>query len=422
MLIMNVNFKRLKWKNNTLLQRMLWTLFFIIVYLIGRDVPVFTVPLNESFLETSATTTLLNQLLSVSGGQISAITLFSLGLSPWMSSMILWRFVSVFGLMKNVTAAKVNRNQLLLALGIAGIQSYGLTMSMSFSEFAFWGIQSPFLGRLVTMQLLVAGTFSLIWLGNANGRRGLGGMMIIIITNMILAFITNLMTYFSTGQFMGEDLAIRIGALIIVLFILIMLAVITFRAELRIPIFRIGINTAYSNKSYLPIRILPAGSMPFMYGMTLMMLPVYIISIFLKFFPDEPHLLYLYQNIGLSQRIGALFYIILLYLLSVGFAYYNYDPYELAKGLRQNGEYIEDIVPGRDTQKFLSQKIFIMSQIGAVYVFLVGGLPLLILAGQDQSVSIVLLINNGFIVATLMLTIIEQINTLRMWKQYKDLI
>ena len=46
----------------------------------------------------------------------------------------------------------------------------------------------------------------------------------------------------------------------------------------------------------------------------------------------------------------------------------------------------------------------------------------LILAGQDQSVSIVLLINNGFIVATLMLTIIEQINTLRMWKQYKDLI
>ena len=90
--------------------------------------------------------------------------------------------------------------------------------------------------------------------------------------------------------------------------------------------------------------------------------------------------------------------------------------------MRQNGEYIEDIVPGRDTQKFLSQKIFIMSQIGAVYVFLVGGLPLLILAGQDQSVSIVLLINNGFIVATLMLTIIEQINTLRMWKQYKDLI
>ncbi|MDY4001709.1 MAG: accessory Sec system protein translocase subunit SecY2, partial [Streptococcus orisratti] len=166
----------------------------------------------------------------------------------------------------------------------------------------------------------------------------------------------------------------------------------------------------------------PAGGMPFMYSMTLMMLPPVIINVLLTFYPNNSHLLYLSQNIALTTLPGALIYIFILYLLSIGFAYYNYDAFEIAKNLRNNGDYIEHVIPGKETQKFLQRKIWVFANVGALFMILLGGAPLLLSFGDSSAVNIALSISNGYIIVSLIMGIIEQVQTLQMWKQYKDII
>ncbi len=169
----------------------------------------------------------------------------------------------------------------------------------------------------------------------------------------------------------------------------------------------------------------PAGAMPFMYGMTLMMLPPYIFVVLLHIFPGNQILEYLSVHIGLSQLPGVICYIFLLYFLSIGFAYYNYDPYEISKNMRNNGDYISGKKPGEETIKYIQYVVNSFAQFGAFTVIIFGGLPMLavLLQGQGKnSVSIALLISNAYIIVSLLLGVIEQVDTMNSWKKYKNLI
>lgn len=162
-----------------------------------------------------------------------------------------------------------------------------------------------------------------------------------------------------------------------------------------------------------------------MYGMTMMILPPYIISGLLVLFPNNAFLLFLAVNIGISQLPGVLLYIALLYVLAIGFSYYNYDAYDIAKNMRNNGDYIEKIRPGEETRNYIQRKINVLAHFGACFVIIMGGLPLLFIVLQkasSENVSIALLISNVFIISSLLLGVIEQVDTLQNWKKYKNLI
>ncbi|MGT2911805.1 accessory Sec system protein translocase subunit SecY2 [Streptococcus cameli] len=419
----NIMFKiKVKFLENPVWARGLWTIFFIFVYLVGRGIPISTMPLNNQFIADAETKNLLESLAVFSAGNLSNLTLFSLGVGPWMTSMILWRFFAVFGMLKNKTALQTHRYQTTLAIAIAILQGYGLTMNSTFEHVDFMGGSYPGLVRIMTIVLLASGAAVLVWLGNQNSRLGLGGMMIFIMSNMILSFINNATLYFRENTFEQSELFLRLVLFAAILVVLILIAISNYRSEYRIPIKRIGLANSNSRDSYLPIRMMPAGSMPFMYGISLMMLPLYIVSILLRTNPDNEFLLFLYQNVGISKLMGAIIYICLLYILAIGFAYYNYDSYEIAKSMRQNGDYIESVTPGYDTQRFISRKIGIISQIGALLTVIISGVPLLSIVLSSQPISPALLISNAFVITMLMLGIIEQVESFQMWKKYKDIL
>ncbi|MBM7643486.1 accessory Sec system protein translocase subunit SecY2 [Streptococcus loxodontisalivarius] len=411
-----------KLKSSKLVQRILWTLLIMFIYMLGRSIPVTTVAMDTGVLAVMKTQTLLNNMAVVTGGQLSEITLFSLGIGPWMTGMIIWRFFTVFGMFKNLTTSQLNRNRMILTFLIALIQAFGLTAGATFTAVDIFGMTSPVLARILTMIFMITGSYVLVWLGNMNSVKGLGGMMIIIIVNMILSFFNNLGQYFSDNSFTGVELLVQIAIFATCLILLMMVTVVTYRAEYRIPVRRLGVSNHLTKDTYLPIRVMPAGGMPFMYGMTLMMLPPIIFSSLLSFFPENQILTYLSLNTGLSTLPGVLIYAVILYFLAIGFAYYNYDSYDIAKNMRNTGDYIEHVKPGKPTQKFIQAKINIFAQIGAVFVILMGAGPLFFIVGQSGKTSIALLISNVFIVISLMLTIIEQVNTLLNWRRYKNLL
>ncbi|MCM0723987.1 accessory Sec system protein translocase subunit SecY2 [Streptococcus iniae] len=405
--------------------KLMWTLLIIFIYMLGRMMPVTTVEMNQALLHSLESKQLLNSLASVTGGQLSNVTLFSLGLSPWMTTMILWRFFTVFGMLKELTTVQLHRYRMLLTLVIAVIQAVGLTVGAKFVVLEFFGSYGPAVAQWGTVLLLVTGAVVLSWLENINGQKGFGGMMIIVVVNMIISFQQNLINYFKQNTFTGQELAIRAILFIIVLVFLIHLTVILYRGEYRIPIKRIGINNAFNDTSYLPIRVTPAGAMPFMYGMTLMMLPPYIISILLHYLPNNGILIFLATTIGITKLPGAILYLTLLYILAIGFAYYNYDSYDIAKNMRNNGDFIEGIKPGQATKEFIHNKVKLLSQFGAIMVVLIGGGPVLIAVIQNSgggNISIAMLISNAYIITTLILAVVEQVNTLQNWKKYRNLI
>lgn len=416
---------RRKWASSLLLRKICWTLLIVMVYMIGRFLPVPTVVVNNELLQNFLNNKLLNNLATVTGARISSMTLFSLGLSPWMTTVIIWRFFTVFNIFKNQTQVQVYRYRMLLALVVAAIQAFGLTASANLLEMDFLGVTGDGLSIFVTMLILVAGSVILTWLGNMNATLGLGGMTIIILVNMILAFIENGVAFLSEVAGFSWELVGQILLFVVAYSSLVLLTVTLYRGEYRIPIMRVGINTSYNQKSYLPIRVTPAGAMPFMYGMTLMMLPAYILNGLQYFYPNNDSFKEIAASLSLTQIPGALFYISLLYVLAIGFAYYNYDSYDLAKNMRNSGDYIEGIQPGQQTKNYIQKKVNSLAQFGALTVILIGGLPLIFLVLQgarDGSVSIALLINNAYIVSSLLLGVIEQVNTIQSWKQYQNVI
>ncbi|HEM3587642.1 TPA: accessory Sec system protein translocase subunit SecY2 [Streptococcus suis] len=411
-----------KIQGSLVLKKIIWAIGIVLVYMLGKYTPLGTLPLYPGVVHSYNLTNSLDALAMVSGGNFSTYNLFSLGLAPWMTSMILWRLLSLFDLVKTGTRKQLHVSQMFLLLLIAFIQSLGLTYASDFYNVSFLGMNSEWLPRLTSMVVMVAGSFVLMWLANLNVRKGIGGASVIIISNMTLAFLTNVVqliksSRFSIVEWMLVLLLIGLGSSL-----LIALTIKVYRAEYRIPIRRIMIVSSLAEETYIPIKITPAGGMPFMYAMTLMVLPTLVFSALGTFFPKKEWIHDLSLQFGLSDLPGILFYIFLLFILAIGFAYFNLDSGEIAEEMQKNGDFIEGVRPGLATKKYIESYIWRLAVIGAIYTCLIGGLPMVFVWKQSGQVGIALLVNNIYIITTLMLGVIEQIDVILTWKRYGDLI
>lgn len=336
--------------------------------------------------------------------------------------MIIWRFLIVFKLIKSTTIARSNRIRMLITLVVAAIQAYGFSSEKAYVWLPELGDKSILILRFVTMIILISGAFVLVWLANMNMQYGVGGSSLIIITNMLITFWTNLQSYLLSSQLSLSDTLWHLLILIIVISCLVALSVVVYLAEYRIPMRRIGIISNYAEKTYLPLRLTPAGAMPFMYAMTLMILPPIIINTLIDLLPNNQLLLSVSSQLTLSKLPGILTYMLMLFILSLGFAFFNNDPIDLSDNMRKNGDYIEHVRPGQATKSYISAYLWQLSLLGAIYTVIIGGLPLLIVWSRDGEMGLPLLITNIYIVTTLMMGINEQILVHRSWKSYKELI
>lgn len=411
-------------RESLLIQKFLWMIGIIFVYLVGLNIPLFTVPLNDEFLSNTFGDILTN-LAMVSGGKLSSLTLFSLGLSPWMTSMILWRGLTLFrfSFLENLSKKQLHVYKTLLTITVAIIQAFGFTIGATYVPVISTGTYpSDLVYRWITIAILVTGALVLNWLADVNTNKGLGGASVILLVNMMMNLSTNIYQFITENTHSWLTVLFRILLMAVIFSLLSFVVIYTYRGEYRIPMKRISVHNQYSQDTYLPIRINPAGGMPFMYGMTLLIYPPLIIRSLLHFFPEQEFLLYLSRNTALSTLPGILIYLSLLYILSIGFTYFNYDPETIAKDLRNSGDYIEHIRPGRETQIFLQRKIAMMAQIGAFIVCMIGGVPLFFSIGQTETTNITLLFGTIFVVVSLTLMINEQVEIMRIFKQYKPIL
>ncbi|HGC8953170.1 TPA: accessory Sec system protein translocase subunit SecY2 [Streptococcus agalactiae] len=416
--------EKLKNINPEVSKRLSWTIFFVFVYMLGRAIPLATVPMNQEIFANGELKNTAELLSSLSGAQLSSLTLFSLGLGPYMTTMILWRALQLFRFpgMGKLTTKGLENGRLLLTILVACLQALGLTLNQNYYEYSILGFSSHALSVITTLVILVSGTLVVYWLGSMNAVKGIGGMTVLILPNLLLTFISLLRELLTPTTTPDLTYYVTVFLMLFLIFGLVMYTVTMYRAEYRIPIRRVILHNVYSKLAYIPLRLQPGGAMPYMYSMTLLSLQPLLINALLYFYPENSYLLHWSQNTSLQAPLGMFVYLALVYTLSIGFAYFNFDPQEKAKEMRYYGDYIEHIMPGKDTYIYLAKLFRRIAHLGAVMTCLTIGLPRLFLLGQSEASNLTLFFGSMFMATGLMLGIVDQVNQLQLWKKYRGIL
>ena len=392
----------------------LGTLFLLFVYVLGSRITLPFIDLNSRDFLGGATAYLAFS-TAITGGNLRSLSIFSVGLSPWMSSMILWQMFS-FSKRLNLASGSTEvqaRRKMYLTLTIALIQSLALAVNLPIKD-----NYNTLLVLILNTILLIAGTFFLIWLSDINSVIGVGGSIVILLTSMIIYIPQDIV---QSIQKLGIPMWIVeiLGAMGIVFAYLI---AIFYRARYRIPVNKIGLHSRFKRYSYFDIMLNPAGGMPFMYVMSLINLPTYLFLLLQLFDPGNP----VYQQITIQYAMGKPLwiytYIATLFVFSIAFAFVNISGEQVAERMKKSGEYIYGIYPGEDTSKYINNLVFKFAIVGGIFNVLFAGLPMLFVLMDEQLLRVSMIPGLFMILSGMIFNIKDEIRALKLNETYKPLI
>ncbi|GAB7391534.1 accessory Sec system protein translocase subunit SecY2 [Lactococcus garvieae] len=352
------------------IRRILWTVLFIVVILLGSRISLPGVELKEptaySFLQLFA---------NVTGGNSKNLTLFTLGLGPYMISLILWGTLSMLDLdrINNLTSRQIGMVQRILTLVFSTLQASAMVLHFK-DQINYSGVTILSFKLIYTPLILLLATGGMIvsYIADMNAKNGVGRQMIIILPSLIANIPAMLLGKSGKSIFMTPTGLIILGGITLVF---IYISVIVYRAEYRVEIEQTGMDITFEN-TYIPLKIVSAGALPFMFGVTLFSIPQLFIMI--PSLQNTIVLYYITQLFSYTTIPGIIMYGVVITLLSYGFSHVNVRVYDIAKGLRDTGDYILGVAPGEDTEKYLRKKLNGTIILGNFYMLSVSIIPLII--------------------------------------------
>ena len=390
------------------------TLVFVFIFIVGSRLTLPFVDMNNrEFL--GGTAAYLAFSTALTGGNLRSLSLFSVGLSPWMSSMILWQMLS-FSKKLNLASGAIeiqNRRQMYLTLFIALIQALAISLNLP--------IQSNVPKILVIVLntcLLIAGAFFLVWLSDINATVGIGGSMIILLIGLVLNIPQDLIETFRTVPISPFVL---IG-LIIMGLVFTYLVALLYRARYRIPVHKIGLRSRFKRYSFLEIMLNPAGGMPFMYVMSFLSLPTYIFLLLQTLFPQTTVFSELSAQYGVGKPLWIYSYIAMIFLFSIVFAFVNLSGDQISDRMKKSGEYIYGVYPGEETSRFINRLVLRFSIIGGIFNVLMAGTPMLFVLSDENLLRIAMIPGLFMMFGGMIFTIKDEMNALRLNETYRPLI
>lgn len=352
------------------IKRIIYTILFIIVILLGSRI---SLPGVE--LKSISSHGFLQLFTNVTGGNSKNLTLFALGLGPYMISLILWGSLSMLDLdrINNLSARQVGVIQRILTLFFSILQASAMVIHFR-NQISYSGVMILSYKLIYTPLILLLATGGLIvsYIADMNTKKGVGRQMIIILPSLIANIPAMLLGKSGESVFLTPIGLIILGILTLVF---IYISVIIYRAEYRVEIEQTGMNITFEN-TYIPLKIVAAGALPFMFSVTLFSIPQFFIMI--PRLQNTVVLYYITQLFSYTTIPGIIMYGLLITLLSYGFSHVNVRVYDIAKGLRDSGDYILGVAPGEDTEKYLRKKLNYTIILGNLYMLTVSITPLII--------------------------------------------
>lgn len=399
-----------------IIKKFLWTLFFLFIYVLGTKLTLPFIDMSKA-AAMDGTSATLNYATALMGGNLRSMSLFSVGLSPWMSSMLIWQ---MFAVSKRLGLSKLplevqERRRMLLTLVIALIQSVALVLNLPLQEAA--GVDMTTIMVLDTL-VLMAGTYFLIWLTDLNAAIGLGGSIMIVMASMIAYIPQDIWNSIQELKISSLWLALMLVFSLVFLY----LAVTVERSKYRIPVNKINIHNRFKKYSYLDIRLNPAGGMPIMYAMTLVSIPQYFLLIIHFLQPNNQLIEQWIEGLSMGSPAWFILYLLTIFILALAFAFINISGDQIAERMQKSGEYIENVYPGGATRRYINGLVTYFALVGAFYLILISGLPMIVVLLDIRYLRLSMIPGIFMIFIGMVFSIKDEVDALTLNDRYRSLL
>jgi preprotein translocase subunit SecY len=371
-------------------RRIGFTLLMLAVYRIGVQIPAPGIDASAlaSFF-ARAQGTLFGLFDMFSGGALQKLSIFALGIMPYISASIILQLLTVAvpkleALKKEGESGRKKISQytrygtvflsVVQGLGIAiGLESMTAPNGIAVVAIPGWGF------RLLTALTLMSGTVFLMWLGEQITERGIGnGISLIIFAGIVARLPSAIINTFNLMRTGDINAALLLFLLIMMIFIVGFICFME-RSHRRIPIHYakrvVGRKVYGGQTSHLPLKINTAGVIPPIFASSIIMFPATIAN-----FIQVPWM----HTFAQSMRPGSIVYESLFVALIVFFCYFytaiTYNPVDISDNLKKYGGYIPGIRPGRKTSEFIDNILTRITLIGAIYISFICVLPSILIA------------------------------------------
>ncbi|GAC1702827.1 MAG: preprotein translocase subunit SecY [Candidatus Acidiferrum sp.] len=375
--------------------RVLFTLALLTVYRIGAQIPIpgiNTAVLTQLF--NSAAGSMLGIFDLFSGGNFRKMTIFALGIMPYITSSIILQLMTVvFPYLERLSKEgelgrrKITQYTRYLTIVLSVVQS--LTIARTLEAQGLNGqslVYNPGWGFLfMTVLALTTGSAFIMWLGEQITERGIGnGMSLIIFVGIVVGLpraIINLYELAKSGQW-GALTPMVLVALVVLMISVVAFIVFVEGAQRRIPVQYakrvVGRKMMGGQSSYLPLRVNSGGVIPPIFASSLL---AFIPTVALLMNHRYAFVDTIKERLGFGEPLYTLIYVTLILVFAFFYVGIVFNPTELADNMRKNGGFIPGIRPGRTTSEHVSKILKRLTFIGAIYLALVCLLPEWMISG-----------------------------------------
>ncbi|MDI6728263.1 MAG: preprotein translocase subunit SecY [Thermodesulfovibrionales bacterium] len=366
--------------------RVLFTLSLLIVYRIGAHIP--TPGINGDALSKFLTEkggALMGFFDMFSGGALSKVTIFALGIMPYISASIIFQLLTVVipalgRLAKEGEAGKkkIVKYTRYATVVIAAIQSLGIAIGiegMSGGQF----IQNPgWSFRLLTMITLTSGTAFLMWLGEQITERGIGnGISLIIFAGIVARFPNAIVSTFNLVR-AGELSVFFVLILAVMMFAVVGGIIFIERGQRKIPVQYarrvVGRKVFGGQTTHLPLKINTSGVIPPIFASSIIMFPATVAG-----FISIPWVQGIAKQLSPGTVLYTTLYVGLIFFFSYFYTAVIFNPVDIADNLQKHGGFIPGIRPGQKTSEYIYRVLTRLTFVGAVYLAVVCVMPELLI-------------------------------------------
>lgn len=356
--------KEKRQKEHLLEYKLLYTVIILLVYLVGKSIPLYGVDLSFYLQKEVNAEALLLQTIT---GDIMQCSIFALGISPIMLAAIFVQIGSAMRKSEHRAKSSPKRKQhitLIITLMMSIIQA---VVQVENLQFRVTDQVLP-IAKLIAAIEMVAGVMIIMWLITRNKTYGIGGQTALIFMNILEGIIATVK---------GHNLQELIVPVLVSIFVIVVMLIME-NSEKRIPVQRISIHNIYADKNYMAIKLNPIGVMPAMFSTAFFMLPQLVITGIACLLPENDSVLWWHENMSLVKPLGIVTYVIILYVLTIGFSRVFLNPKDITEQYLKSGDSIVNLHAGKETRKYLSRTINRMSFLGATVMSICLVIPLVL--------------------------------------------
>jgi preprotein translocase subunit SecY len=365
--------------------RVLFSLGMLAVYRVGCFIPtpgIDRIALASFFKQAQGT--LLGLFDMFSGGALERLSVFALGIMPYISSSIIFQLLTVVvpAIEKLSKEGESGRKKIIQytrygTMLLSIVQGLGIAIGLESMRGPAGELVVPNPGwsyRLMTVITLTAGTAFIMWLGEQMSEKGIGnGISLIIFAGIVCRIPTalgNTLKLVNAGQL----------SLFVIIFVLaIMFAVIAGivfveRGQRRLPIHYakrvVGLKTFNAQSSHLPLKVNMAGVIPPIFASSIIMFPATIAN-----FINIPWVQQAAKSLTPGNWIYNIFFVAFIIFFCYFYTAVTFNPIDVAENIKKHGGYIPGIRPGKETSDFMDSVLTRLTFAGAIYISVVCVLP-----------------------------------------------